>query len=262
MYKGTIRKMNTKLTDSVEYTLPIGEHKINMSSLIGEDIKLIYSGNIYCISCGNRTAKSFGQGFCYPCFRDSPMAAECIIRPELCRAHLGEGRDAEWEKKHHLRTHYVYLALSSGLKVGVTRGDQIPTRWIDQGASAGLILAEVPNRFLAGCIEVELKQYVSDKTNWQRMLKNEIADKDLIADKEILAGKLPNELKQYVTTDSEIIEINYPAIEFPQKVKSLNFDKTPVVEGNLRGIKGQYLIFENGQVINMRKYTGYEIEVR
>ena len=151
--------------------------------------------------------------------------------------------------------------MSSGIKVGVTRGDQIPTRWIDQGASQGLILAEVPNRYLAGCIEVELKQYVSDKTNWQRMLKNEIADRNLLEDKQILAEKLPEELQKYVTTDSKIIEINYPALEFPIKVKSLNFDKTPVVKGNLKGIKGQYLIFENGQVINMRKFTGYEVEV-
>ena len=169
--QGQILKMLTELKTPVQYNLPMGDGLLNMNQWIGKNIQFRFSGDIFCLDCGNRTKKSFNQGFCYPCFRDSPMAAECIIKPELCRAHLGEGRDVEWERKHHLKDHYVYLAVSSGVKVGITRDTQVPTRWIDQGASYAVPIAKTPNRYLCGVIEVSLKTYLSDRTAWQRMLK-------------------------------------------------------------------------------------------
>jgi hypothetical protein len=195
--------------------------------------------------------------------QNSPMNSECIIRPELCEAHLGKGRDVEWEKKNHLVPHTVYLALSSGVKVGVTRNQQIPTRWIDQGASKAIRLAEVPNRFLAGKIEVHLKQYISDKTAWQRMLKNEVdLNEDLLTYKEAMASQLDDELSQYITDDLEEMTFDYPVKEYPEKVKSVTFDKEAIFEGELKGIKGQYLMMSDNRVLNIRRHSGYYIIFR
>jgi len=258
--QGQILKMLTELKKPVQYNLPMGDGLLNMNQWIGKNIQFRFSGDIYCLDCGNRTKKSFNQGFCYPCFRDSPMAAECIIKPELCRAHLGEGRDVEWERKHHLKDHYVYLAVSSGVKVGITRDTQVPTRWIDQGASYAVPIAKTPNRYLCGVIEVALKAYLSDRTAWQRMLKNEISHIDLAAKRDEIIQLIPEEYQQYVLSDEEVLHINFPVNEYPVKVKSLSFDKTPVIEGRLMGIKGQYLLFEGGQVLNMRKHQAYVLE--
>ena len=258
--QGQILKMLTELKTPVQYNLPMGDGLLNMNQWIGKNIQFRFSGDIFCLDCGNRTKKSFNQGFCYPCFRDSPMAAECIIKPELCRAHLGEGRDVEWERKHHLKDHYVYLAVSSGVKVGITRDTQVPTRWIDQGASYAVPIAKTPNRYLCGVIEVSLKTYLSDRTAWQRMLKNEIAHIDLAAKRDEIIQLIPEEYQQYVLSNEEVLHINFPVNEYPVKEKSLSFDKTPVIEGRLMGIKGQYLLFEGGQVLNMRKHQAYVLE--
>ena len=192
---GQILKMKTTLSNPVQYVLPVGDKRIDMNALIGKHLSLEFNGRIHCTACGRQTYKSFAQGFCYPCFINSPENSECIIRPELCRAHEGIGRDMEWERDHHLQEHLVYLAVTSGLKVGVTRSTQVPTRWIDQGAGRAVCLAKTPNRFLSGCIEVEIKKHISDRTQWQRMLRNESPDIDLIAEK-VKAGKLlPAELR-------------------------------------------------------------------
>lgn len=258
-FKGNLNKMRTEQGNPVQYKLQLGDAEINMNELIGKEISLEYTGTINCISCGVVTKKSFGGGFCYKCFTSSPMASECIIRPELCEGHLGKGRDAEWEEKHHNKPHYVYLAASSGVKVGVTREDQIPTRWIDQGASRGIILAEVPYRQLAGLIEVSLKEHISDKTAWQRMLKNEITDADLEELKEEMIEYLDEEYYDFISDNDDVTEIEYPVTEFPTKVKSNKLEKVGSISGILKGIKGQYLIFDEGRVINIRSHSGYEV---
>ena len=261
MAKGNIRKMTTQLDDVVQYTLNLSED-VDMNKLIGQKIRLEWNGIINCSACKKVTKKSFGQGFCYTCFINSPQASPCILRPELCRAHLGEGRDVEWEEKHHNQPHIVYLAKSSAVKVGITRGDQIPTRWIDQGASGAIRLAETENRFDAGRIEVALKEFFTDKTNWRKMLKNEVDDTiDLEDEKWALEEHLPADIIELFSEDDEITEINYPVIDYPEKVKSLSFDKTPIIEGKLMGVKGQYLLFENGEVLNIRKHTSYFVEI-
>lgn len=261
MAEGNLRKMKTTLDDPIQYHLSLSE-ELCMNDFVGKEITLTWSGRINCTNCGKVTKKSFGQGFCYPCFISSPNAAECILRPELCRAHVGEGRDPEWEEKHHNQPHVVYLAASSAVKVGVTRAEQVPTRWIDQGATAAIRLAEVPNRYEAGRIEVSLKEFFTDKTSWQRMLKNEIDESiDLEEEKWSLEDQLPQDIISYFSENDEIIELNYPVIEFPEKVKSVGFDKVPTIQGKLMGIKGQYLIFEGGLVLNIRKHTGYYVEI-
>lgn len=251
--------MKTHLDDEVIYHLELSD-LILMNELLGQELKLRWNGQIFCSSCGKITKRSFGDGFCYSCFTTAPEAAECIIRPELCRAHLGEGRDPEWEIRNHNVPHVVYLAASDIVKVGITRGEQVPTRWIDQGASAAVRLAETPNRYEAGVIEVALKSFFSDKTNWQRMLKNEVDENiDLVEEKWNLHDQLPSDLTTYFSENDEVTEISYPVIEFPHKVKSMTFDKDPVVQAKLMGIKGQYLIFDEGLVLNVRKHTGYKI---
>jgi NMD protein affecting ribosome stability and mRNA decay len=166
---GSLQKMKSKLTHPITYHLPIGEQLVDMNALIGENIHFNFENLIFCVDCGAQTYKSFNQGFCYSCFKNSPMASECIIHPERCQAHLGIGRDMEWERKYHLTPQLVYLALTANAKVGITRKPQIPTRWIDQGAYQTIILAETPNRYLSGMIEVHLKSFISDKTHWQNV---------------------------------------------------------------------------------------------
>lgn len=247
--------------DVVEYKLG-KETPIIVNELIGKDVEFVFEGQINCINCGRKTKTSFGQGFCFPCFQNAPQAAPCIIRPELCEAHLGKGRDVQWEETHHNRPHYVYLAVSSDVKVGITNANNIPSRWIDQGASYAIKFAKVPYRQLAGQIEVAMKEHFTDKTSWQKMLKNDILlDEDLEEIKWEMEEILPNDLSQFMDEDDEITELNYPVLQYPKKIKSINLDKTPVFQKKLVGIKGQYLIFEDESVINIRKYTGYNIAI-
>ncbi|MEL7296093.1 MAG: DUF2797 domain-containing protein [Pseudomonadota bacterium] len=260
MTTGNLRKMHSTLNDVVHYELPLSDARVDMNALIGSIIQMRFDGQINCIKCGRKTKKSFRQGFCYPCFRDAPEASECIIRPELCRAHEGEARDMAWAEKHCLTEQVVYLAKSSAVKVGITRHSQVPTRWIDQGASEAIVFARVPNRYTAGLVEVAMKSFLTDRTNWQRMLKNEISTDDLLERKQTIAAELDADFRQYVTDDQDICELTYPVDTFPTKVKSMSFDKLPEIEGELSGIKGQYLIFSDGRVINIRKHAGYFIE--
>jgi hypothetical protein len=262
VYTGHLRKMPTEFTAPVTYYLQLGEDKLKLNDYLGQPLRLRHTGQINCIKCGRKTSKSFAQGFCFPCFRDAPENAECIIRPELCQAHLGKGRDPVWEHHHHNQPHVVYLAISSGIKVGVTRSTQLPYRWIDQGAWKAVKLAETTNRYEAGLIEVNLKQFAADKTPWQRMLKNELASEvEVLQTKGLLQQKMEDQYNQFDSADDAIYEINYPVLGFPRKIKSHNLDKEPVLEGKLRGIKGQYWLFEDGRVINIRKYGGYEVEL-
>ena len=259
---GTLDKMPTSYVNPVQYFLRLGDQEIDMNSLVGQQISLRFTGNIYCGVCGKKTYKSFGEGMCYDCFANSPENAECILRPELCLAHEHKGRDVEWEIGHHLRPHYVYLALVNETKVGVTRDTQIPTRWIDQGANKAIILAETPYRQLAGLIEVGLKETLTDKTHWSKMLRNEFnSEIDLLKEKERIEDILPEEFQQYISPNNEILEIHYPVIEYPKKVTSIGFDKQKEINSKLIGIRAQYLILEGGNVINIRKHSGYEIEL-
>lgn len=259
---GQLDKMRTTYINPVQYFLTLGSDQVPMNELIGKSISIRWTGNIYCAVCNNKTKKSFGEGMCWACFSSSEHSSECIIRPELCEAHLGKGRNPEWEHKHHFTPHYVYLALTNSVKVGVTRDTQIPTRWIDQGANKGIILAETPYRQLSGFIEVVLKEHLSDKTNWQRMLKNE-SDQlmDLVTEKKRILNLIPEDYRKYGSGNDEIVEINYPVLEYPAKVSSISFEKMPSIDMVLSGIRGQYLMFKGGFVFNVRKNTGYEVEV-
>jgi hypothetical protein len=260
-YIGIISKMETELDTPVKYRLPVSGSLIDMNGLLGKELALTWMGKIRCLKCGRVTKKSFGQGYCYPCFISIGETEECVLRPELCRAHEGIARDMDFAREHCLQDHFVYLALSSEIKVGVTRQSQIPYRWMDQGATKAIKLAKTPNRYLAGLIEVALKKHLTDKTNWRNMLMNKIAENEPLPEKKASVSALvPDELKEYLCNDDTIVEFVYPYISIPQKVTSIDLEKGPA-KGILTGIKGQYLIFDEGKVINIRKYGGYEVEV-
>jgi hypothetical protein len=261
-FQGNILKMRTELANPVNYFLPVGTDEIEMNPLIGKEISMHFTGQINCISCGKVTKRSFNQGFCYNCLQTAPEASESVVRPELSKSHFGIARDMAWAEKHDLIEHVVYFAVASELKIGVTRNHQIPTRWIDQGASFAIEIARTPNRHIAGVMEVFLKKHFTDRTNWQAMLKNEVAENiDLAEEKGKVRQLLPLELQKYLTETNEVTSIEYPVSEYPQKVKSLSFDKTRDISGVLKGIKGQYLIFENDTVLNIRKHNGYFLEI-
>ena len=259
---GILDKMSTLYVNPVEYHLKFANEEVVVNELLGKEIQLRWTGNIYCTICGRKTKKSFGEGMCYPCFANAPENAECILRPELCRGHLHEGRDPEWEERTHNKPHFVYLALTNEVKVGVTRDTQIPSRWIDQGAAKAIILAETPYRQLAGAIEVFLKQYLSDKTHWSKMLMNIPSQNvDLLSEKNRVAALLPEEYKQYISPNDEVLELKYPVLNYPIKVTSVGFEKNPDIKLPLNGIRGQYFLFEGGAVINIRKHSGFEVEL-
>jgi len=260
-WKDNLTKMRTEHSFPVKYFLNLGKEEVLMNSKIDKEIKIQFTGIINCVACGRNIKKAFGQGFCYPCFMNSPLNSECIIRPELCLAHEGKGRDPEWEKENHYKPHIVYIALTSAIKVGVTRADQIPTRWIDQGAWKAIKFASTPFRQISGLIESSLKGHLSDKTNWQKMLKNDMdRSVDLNTEKMRISELLNPEFKEYFLVDeNEIFTFEYPVLTYPDKIKSINFDKEPSFQGRLNGIRGQYLIMSDNRVINLRKYSGYQI---
>lgn len=267
---GPLRKMKTELTSPVQYRLPLGETEVPMNDLIGRRLRLDYEGMINCIHCGRRSSKSFNQGYCYPCFTRLAQCDSCIVSPEKCHYAAGTCREPEWGDEHCMIDHIVYLANSSGIKVGITRGSQVPTRWMDQGAVQALPIYRVHTRLMSGLVETVFKQHIADKTNWRAMLKGQVDAIDLAAERDRLFGECEGEiaalqqehgLQSVQPLDSEdSIEISYPVQEYPVKITSFNLDKTPQLEGELKGIKGQYLIFDGG-VINMRKYGGYQMRL-
>lgn len=248
--------------NNAHYLLKSDQDFLKMNGLIGREIKLEFQGQKFCSNCGNQFEDLFRMGFCRNCFFTAPQAGESIIRPELSRAHEGiEDRDLEFENSYQLQKHIVYLANSGDIKVGVTRLAQKQTRWIDQGASQAVVFAETENRFQAGQIEVAMKAYLGDKTPWQRMLKNEIPQLDLLAEKHKLKDKLEGDLAHFYSEDDSMQDLSFPVQEYPLKVKSLNLDKEPSIQASLKGIRGQYLIFEGGKVFNVRANTGYRIKL-
>ncbi|MFO7718977.1 MAG: DUF2797 domain-containing protein [Gillisia sp.] len=260
-YEGVLTKMSTELTDTVQYYLIFETDFLNVNQILDKKISLNFL-RYQCLHCGLQK-KIFRQGYCYDCFSSIPQAGNWIMKPELSTAHLDEeDRDLEFEKSVQLKPHIVYLANSSDVKVGVTRKTQIPTRWIDQGAHEAIEIVEVPNRYLAGITEVALKDHVGDKTNWRKMLTNDVKDLDLVEVREMLKQFIPAEAMEYFLASNKETEIHFPVLEYPKKVKTLNLAKSPFYEGILKGIKGQYLIFQDGTVFNVRGHEGYVVELQ
>lgn len=257
---GTLSKMETTLGEKVSYGLVLSEVHFDLTPFVGRELKLSYSGKIFCSNCGKQTKKSYAEGVCYPCTMKLASCDLCILKPETCHYDKGTCREPKWGEENCFKPHIIYLANSSGLKVGITRKTNVPYRWMDQGASEALPIMEVENRFISGQIEVLFKKHIADKTDWRKMLKGEPESLNLVDWKERLIGELREDLQyfEFNLLDEPVLKINYPVLQYPEKVSSFNLDKTPEIQGRLLGIKGQYLIFDSG-VLNVRSHSGYEI---
>lgn len=268
--RGALSKMSARLESPVQYAFRLGEAEIAVNPLIGKTLRLEYLGAIHCCHCGRKTKKSFSQGYCYPCFTKLAQCDSCIVSPEKCHYDEGTCREPAWGERFCMTDHVVYLANSSGVKVGITRATQVPTRWIDQGARQALPILRVATRQQSGLVEDLLRSQVADRTNWRALLKGEAEPLDLAAIREQLFDHCAEGLRELQqrfglqaiqpVSDIEPIEIRYPVQAYLAKITSFDLDKTPVVEGTLQGIKGQYLIFDTG-VINIRKYTAYQLAI-
>jgi len=260
-YEGVLTKMQTEFGNPIQYYLVFDTEFLNVNQLLNKPIEISFVG-YQCLNC-KKKKKIFRQGFCYDCFYSSPAVGDWIMRPELSTAHLGiADRNLDYESKVQLQPHVVYLASSSEIKVGVTRKSQVPTRWIDQGAEKAIVIVEVPNRYLAGITEVALKNHFSDKTNWRKMLTNDITDVNLSAARQKLENLLPDEVRDFFYFEkTDLYEMHYPVLYYPSKINSLSLEKTQNFSGTLIGIKGQYLLFEDGTVFNIRSFEGYVVRI-
>ncbi|WP_148862260.1 DUF2797 domain-containing protein [Marinobacter fonticola] len=268
--QGPLRKMPAEPGAPVLYHMKVGETRVPLNDLIGRELQLDFGGEIRCVHCDRLTRKSFNQGYCYPCFRKLAACDSCIVSPEKCHYHEGTCREPAWGEAHCMVPHVVYLANSSGLKVGITRKNQVPTRWIDQGAIAAIPMLEVATRRLAGLVEVLCKAYVADRTNWRAMLKGDVAPVDLEAERQRMLDTIEAGLDQLRAEHGENairavsdsgLSLAYPVEVWPTKIHAHNLDKTPQVAGRLEGVKGQYLILDSG-VINIRKFTAYNVRLQ
>ena len=270
--RGALDKMSVQLERGVpaQYAFRLNDALVPVNPLLGKTLRLEYLGAIHCSHCGRKTNKSFSQGYCYPCFKKLPQCDVCIMSPEKCHHELGTCRDPDWGTQFCMTDHVVYLANSSGIKVGITRATQLPTRWLDQGASQALPIMRVATRQQSGLVEDLLRSQVADRTNWRALLKGDAEALDLLQTRENIFDACAEGLQALQQrfglqaiqplADAEVVEIRYPVEAYPSKIVSLDLDKTPVVEGTLRGIKGQYLILDTG-VINIRKYTAYQLAI-
>lgn len=265
-----LRKLKSELNTPVNYYLNLAEKEIHLNTYLGKSVSLTHTGNIFCIQCERKTAKSFQQGYCFPCLRRLQECNLCVIHPERCLVEEKNCSVDDWAHRQCNQAHVIYLANASDLKVGITRDTQIPTRWIDQGAVQAIPIFKAKNRYQAGVMEVALKEFVADRTNWRTMLKNQAVLLDLIAERDKLWQQADKKINQVIAqfaanaiekiSADKSIELNYPVLEYPNQVKALSLDETKKIVGQLLGIKGQYLIFDQG-VLNVRKFGGYEVDI-
>lgn len=260
-FTGPLRKMTTQYGPTIRYSLPLGMDLLMMNGLIGKPLRMTFTGTHKCF-CGQLVPEVYRQNFCRECFFTKPEASPTIMKPELSKAHLGIAeRDLEFEQRLQLQPHLVYLAKTDRIKVGVTRKTQMPYRWMDQGADEATVILEVPNRYLAGVAEVALKDHFTDKTSWQAMLKGATTEESLEEAFALAQASLPEELQQYRKQQPEIWSMNYPVEQHPSKVKSMSFkSEGDSWEGELVGIKGQYLITTAG-VFNVRSHEGHIVNL-
>lgn len=285
--QGICHKMHAGLRDlnvtdqqtckaNVEYKFILDRAEVDLPFNLGQDIEIEWTGNIYCVSCGAKTKKSFSQGHCFRCFKTKAACDMCVLKPESCHYHLGTCREDTFAQEVCFQPHIVYLANSSGLKVGITRLNHMPGRWLDQGATQALPILKVGSRRLSGHLEVMFGSQVADKTDWRKLLKGEAEPVNLVEKREQLIAEFAPKIAQIRDEFSQNLQFNenvelldqemprefiYPVEQYPEKIKSHNLDKTQKIYGVLQGIKGQYLLLDTG-VINIRKYTGYELILR
>jgi hypothetical protein len=235
---------------------------LTISSFVGKQISITHTGCKQCVACQRSIKKTVGEGYCFPCFQKLARCDLCIVRPERCHYHLGTCREPDWGQEHCRIPHLVYLSNTSGLKVGITRLHKRLERWGDQGAIQALGLCLVSERLHAGLVEQHISAELNDKTDWRALITGKMVAIDLVSVADGIRSDLPTDLCQPLPPELEgkVFDFEYPVLHYPEKAKVWNLDKTPRIAGVLHGIKGQYL-FIDGQAINIRKYSGYEVEI-
>jgi hypothetical protein len=244
----------------VTYFLNLDNEAVcNMNDLLGHEISLSFEGRIFCTSCGKKIRKAYSSGLCYPCMTTLPEADMCILKPQQCHHHLGTCRDPQWGLDNCFQPHTLYLARSSSIKIGITRGEVPFFRWVDQGATEGMAIGTFPSRIEVGKAEFAISDKMSDRTNWRKMLTNDVTDVPFDDFIDMAKDLLSDDQRQHLIEAPQTHKINYPIDKYPTKVKSCNLNKVPEITKTLTGIKGQYLIFGD-EVINLRSHAGYEID--
>ncbi len=235
--------------------------EVPLNDLLGQPIRFSFAGHIECLNCGRKIKKTFGDGYCFVCSQKLAAADLCILRPERCHFRHGTCREPEWAKTNCLVPHVIYLANTSGLKVGITREHKKFERWGDQGATSAIVLARVPERYISGIVEVELAKLSQDKTDWRALITGKSVAVDLLAAKAQMRAGFPADFTAHFLEGGDwdgVFEFRYPVQEYPAKALSLSFDKQAEISGTLQGIRGQY-VFVDGKAVNMRKHSGYRI---
>ena len=217
--QGICHKMRAGLTDlsvtdqqthkaNVEYKFILDRSEIDLPFRLGEEIEIEATGNIHCVSCGVKTPKSYSQGHCFKCFKTKAACDMCIMKPETCHYHLGTCREDSFAHEVCFQPHIVYLANSSALKVGITRLGQMPTRWLDQGATQALPIMQVGSRRLSGQLEIMFGSQVADKTDWRKLLKGEAEPLNLIEIRERLIEEFAPKIQSIRDEFSQNLEFN------------------------------------------------------
>lgn len=268
--RGAVSKMQIALDEPAQYSFRLNDEQHELNALIGETLRLEFLGEINCTHCDRKIKKSYAQGYCYPCFTSLARCDRCIMSPERCHYAAGTCREPEWAQDYCMTDHFVYLANSTGVKVGITRATQLPTRWLDQGAIQAVPIFRVATRQQSGFVEDALRSQVGDRTNWRALLRGDVEPVDLLQVRDQILDSCADSIVALqerfglqaiqAITDVDVLEMAYPVEAYPEKISSFNLDKNPIAEGTLIGIKGQYLLFDTG-VINIRKYTAYQLSV-
>jgi hypothetical protein len=254
-------------------TDPVSNPPISLNAYVGKKIQLTFTGQIRCVDCGRPTSKSFNQGSCFPCFTKKASNDLCILQPTRCHYHLGTCREPEWGEKNCFQSHSLYLAISSGPKVGITKEKKIENRWIDQGASLAIEVLKTDSRIEAGFLEEWMGKFIPDKTAWQKMVSGEpdLGLFDLTREREKFfkaiskanlefpeSGTKKKSIGIYPSQSKKPTQIIYPIQSYP-KAKSIKMEPGKKISSELLGIKGQYLLLGDG-VINLRNLEGHRIE--
>lgn len=277
MREGTLQKLSVQWGEPARYELLLSAPEtigsgsgtaapgLDVNALLGRVLDIEYLEHIACCHCGRRTRKSFAQGYCYPCFRSLARCDLCVVSPDRCHYAAGTCREPEWGESFCMQPHLVYLANSTGPKVGITRRGAERGRWLDQGATQGLVIMEAPTRHLAGLAEVAVGRYLTDRTDWRALVRGDAEPVDL----PLLRDRLRRLDADDPLVDDQVrwapdyapLALSYPILRYPSRIRRFRLERDRRVRATLVGVKGQFLLFDQG-VLNVRQHTGFHVRLR
>ena len=83
----------------------------------------------------------------------------------------------------------------------------------------------------------------------------------LLDAKDDALGALGMAYEPFFEEDDEVHSLQFPVHHYPDKVTSTKLEKVPVISGKLVGVKGQYWMWEDGRVWNVRAHAGSRVEI-